>query len=276
MLHSKQIDQHFDADGHLRNLTMPAADADSFDLTAAVTAFANVAGRNGTEVPVQVATDIDTQGFVTYGIVQLSDTNDKPMADSSGNEIYGKLTELAGAYTLLFFSRVGTVETAFTMPRDTVFNAVIGYRFQLHRLPPSAMRSPLSVRVSQDPTSAGAVTRELLVIATVNTVPKLAATPRANTCVLHVNGQRLHVGLVPGLTIKDDQITWASKPVDHDPLLPYLAGAQVYQAGALYAAIADVAAGPFVPAEWAAATVENYVGYDLEPTDTCVAECTPG
>jgi hypothetical protein len=275
LLHSKQVDQHFDGDLYLSGLTMPAAAAATFDLSTAVTTAANVAGRNGAPVPVQVATDIDTSGFVLTGIVQVSDSNTKPMADSNGNEIYGRLTEAAGVYTLSFYSMVSGVETAYTMTENTAFNAVIGYRYDLHLMPPTATRSPLSVRIAQDPVGAGA-TREVVAVTAINTLANLAGTPNG-LLQLHVNGQVIDVGtstskIAPGVSFSGQAISWKSKPVDFNTATAYAIGDQCYEAGVLQTATVAVAAGSaFDPANWTAGGNEDYVGYDLETTDFVVA-----
>ena len=275
LLKGAQIDQHFDGDLYLSGLAMPATAAATFDITTAVTTAANTAGRNGTPVPVQVSTDIDTQGFVLTGIVQVSDSKTKPMADSNGNEIYGRLTQAAGVYTLSFYSMVSGVETAYTMAASATFNVILGYRYDFRYLPPTATRSPLSVRVAQDPVGAGA-TREVVSVTAVNTLANLAGTPNG-LLQLHVNGQVFDVGtptskVSRGVSFTGQTIKWNSKPVDFNTATAYAIGDQCYNAGVLQTATVAVAAGSaFVPANWTAGGTEDYVGFDLEVSDFVTA-----
>ncbi len=275
LIHGKQIDQHFDGDVFLPALTMPAAAATTFDATAALTTAVATMGRNSSAVTLQVATNVDTAGFVTSGIVQVSDANTKPIADSNNNEVYARLTFATGVYTLSFYSLVSGTETAYSMAANAVFNVVLGYRYPLHQLPPTSTRSPLSVRVSQDP-SGSVSKREIVNVTGVNTLANLANTPTANL-VLHVNGQVIDVGTAtakvsPGVSFTGQVITWKSKPVDFNTATAYAIGDQCYNAGVLQTATVAVAAGgAFVAGNWTAGGKEDYVGFDLEATDFVVA-----
>ena len=88
----------------------------SVDVTTWVTTALGTAGVNGGSVAVQVAANDTTPGIKTGDIVEIYDsaTWDK-INDWNGNEVYGRITESAGVYTLSFYSLVAGTETAYTI-----------------------------------------------------------------------------------------------------------------------------------------------------------------
>ena len=99
-------------------------------VTAAITAAASV-----DNVPVQVGSST-ALGFITTGAnnkaLVLNSTNKSAIEDGAGNEVYARLTEAAGVYTLSYYSLVAGIETAYSLPATTIdFYVNYSYSFIL-------------------------------------------------------------------------------------------------------------------------------------------------
>lgn len=161
--------------------------------TTAIGIALSTAGNGGVSVPVQTLGGINRIGVITSAPNNLAKVYEtvsrmKP-ADNAGNEVFGRLTESAGAYTLTYFSLVAGVETAYSMPSG-VIDIEFNYRFDFHRLPADAIVSLSSRNVAEDVDGAGSGTErgELLTVTALNTLSNLNFTP-LSTLRLIVNGQ---------------------------------------------------------------------------------------
>ena len=168
MVHLPQIFGFFDGSLSVAAFTSSAATSDI--VTAAITAVLTTAAKDGSSVPLQVASG-DAEGVVTSVIIEVYDatSKDKILADADGNEVYGKITEAAGVYTLSYYylSDLG-VETAYTMAGQAI-DFGIQYRFSMGDLP---YDFALSNSVSQDATGGGSsnILVETLAVTALNTV----------------------------------------------------------------------------------------------------------
>ena len=134
MIQTKQINAQFDGVFVVGAFASTAATSAIFT-TALTTAVAG-AGKGGIAVPLQVAT-ASTQGVVTNIVVEIFDatSKDKIIADYEGNEVYGKITEAAGVYTLNYhYLNNAGAEQNYTFAATNIDIAVL-YRYDLDTLP---------------------------------------------------------------------------------------------------------------------------------------------
>ena len=123
-IQSKQIDRLLSAFIGISSLAVTAGTSDV--VTGAITTAASTAADNGNAVPVQVATT-GAGGFVASGpfnrvIIQGADGGAIESPDDT--EVYGRLTESGGAYTLsYFYLATNGTETAYTMAAGNVFRS---------------------------------------------------------------------------------------------------------------------------------------------------------
>jgi hypothetical protein len=86
-------------------------------------------------------------------LIYDSTTNNK-LIDTNGNEVYGRITESGGVYTLSYFVEVAGVETAFTMTAGTI-DFLFPYRFTFTQFPSDAPIRVQSSFVGEDPVASG-------------------------------------------------------------------------------------------------------------------------
>jgi len=211
---SKQIDRFDDAFIAVTGLTVSSADSDI--VTADLTTAATTAARDNGTVPVQAATLV-AEGFVTSGewnkvVIQGADGGGMESAD--GTEVYGRLTEAGGVFTLSYFylDAAGT-ETPFTMAAQDV-SAYFPYRFKFANLPRSAL---LGLKFS-DVNSIGAsqMLAEVLITPTAtNTLPDLPVTP-TGIVTYAVNGQGIDELPGGGVSRVGNVLTWSAVNAGYD------------------------------------------------------------
>lgn len=87
------------------------------------------------------STDEDAEGIRLSEkvVIRRNGTEDTPIADADGDVVYGKIEKVDSTYVLKFYSLVDTVETAFTMPADTVIDFRFVLRTNLSVLPVDAI-----------------------------------------------------------------------------------------------------------------------------------------
>lgn len=159
-------------------------------VTSVITSALSTAGDGGVSVPLQVSAS-NSVGVLTSGSnrveIVLASTKER-LIDASGNEIYGRLTESGGIYTLSYYSLISGVETAYTMP-STSIDFYFNYCFDAYRLPADfAVRLNARI-VSDDPASrTGKQLTERLTVTALNTVSNLTKTPISGTLQLIVYG----------------------------------------------------------------------------------------
>lgn len=174
-----------------------SAAGSSSNVTAAITTVLSTAGRGGTSVPLQVANTIESVGVVTTASdnrVEIWRTSDGAKIASAGNEVYGRITEAGGVYTLSYFTSVGGTETAHTFASATGIDFYFSYRFDLARIPTNFATRLVARNVSQDPGGGGGSSAQWFLekrnVTALNTVDALTKTPTSATNVfLIVNGK---------------------------------------------------------------------------------------
>ncbi|MBW4666476.1 MAG: hypothetical protein KME60_03270 [Cyanomargarita calcarea GSE-NOS-MK-12-04C] len=189
LLKSSQIAALFDGFIRINNFN---ANANSSNITTAITTPLATAGRGGVSVPLQAATNT-TIGVVTTGttVALFLASSEKPALDNAGNKVYGRLTESSGVYTLNYFSNVAGVETAYTFASTTI-DFVIPYRFDFARLPSDfAIAFPINdINIAA---GGGVVARqfsEKLTVTATNTLSNLTFTPNFDYNIsVEINGK---------------------------------------------------------------------------------------
>lgn len=162
--------------------------------TPITTALSNV-GDGGVSVPLQVAT-AGTIGVITAAPAnraEIYNATSKDKISAGDEEVYGRITESGGVYTLSYFtlSNAG-IEAAYSFPSATPIDFEFSYRFDFARLPADAITSIQARNISNDPALGGAgqtVRRERLTVTGTNTIANLTQTPiDAASVSLIVNG----------------------------------------------------------------------------------------
>ena len=156
-------------------------------MTAALTAAAAIGGKSGDGVPVQISAGPERVGFVTTGnntsLLRNCLTGD-PLVDVSGNEVYGRLTEAAGVYTLEFYylDDAGTEVAATVDETDLCF--CVPYIYPFHEW------NPLKEAAFADDASGGGCTVcEQLTVTADNTLSTISGIPlTAGSVQVFVNG----------------------------------------------------------------------------------------
>ena len=170
-----------------------AALGTSNTVTSAITTALGTAGDGGVSVPLQISTS-NGLGVVTTGannrIEIYNATSKDKILSPNGEEVYGRLTESGGIYTLSYFTLPDTgVETAYSLP-STSIDFEFTYRFDFARLPTDAIVLTGVRNISNDPSgNAGKLFRERITVTGTNTLNNLTKTPTdSNLVVLIVNG----------------------------------------------------------------------------------------
>jgi hypothetical protein len=218
LIPSKQIDKLMSGTIQLTALATTAAT--SVVVTTPLTTAASNAGSDGaggtTSVPVQPSsgTGPGGMGFITTGALNRVEINDattkKKLVDASNNEVYGRLTQSAGVYTLSYFTLVAGTETAFTAAIGSI-DFTAPYRYTLTLLPADTGIGGIGgTPVNNDPTGTGSrIKIESLTPTGLNTFPALSQTPVAGGILkVHVNGVTVDSLSGSGLTYSGTAATW--------------------------------------------------------------------
>jgi hypothetical protein len=117
-------------------------------------------------------------------------SKDKILA-ANGEEVYGRLTEATGAYTLSYYTLDNTgAEAAYTFGAATNIDFEFIYRFDFARFPTDGVIGVSARNISNDPSgSGGSLYREQLTVTATNTLSNVTKTPiNANVFTLAING----------------------------------------------------------------------------------------
>jgi hypothetical protein len=195
-------------DGVVRVVNFAAVGLDDVVTTALTTALSTASSTGGV-MPLQVAS-ASVFGVVTTAAknkVAIFDTATKLPISSGGNEVFGRLTEAAGVYTVTYFTLVAGVETAYNMPATNI-DFEFFYRFDFERLPADFATGVSARVVSDDPTGGSIPVEELRTVTALNTLQALSFAPApANSLVLVVN----HLEYSPldgAFTVTGTAVTW--------------------------------------------------------------------
>ena len=172
------------------------------------------AAAGSDSVPVQVGS-ATTEGFITTGAnnkaLIFDSTTKEAIDDGSGNEIYGRLTEAAGVYTLTYFSIQSGTETSVDISKVTL-DLTINYNYSFKNLPNDVYVRIKATFVGEDPDKAAgrSIRNEKLTVTGTNTfaAPTLAYTPIANSVAIAVNGKVETEGASEAFTRSGKDLTW--------------------------------------------------------------------
>lgn len=192
-------------------------------VTTPITTVLSTAGDNGASavsVPLQVATT-STPGVVIAAsdniVLIAANATKRPVADVSNNEVYGRLTEAAGVYTLTYFSLINGTETAYSFGSATAIDFYFVYQFDLARMPRNSGISINARLIQQDPSGvggSGSVNKEeRLTVTALNTLSALTIAPTNGTSIrLFVNGkmESPRGGASASFSVSGTTITWSA------------------------------------------------------------------
>lgn len=200
------------------NYNYPAAA--SSDVTANITALLASAGDGGTALPVQVSTGITVPGVITTApnnVVQVRlNTTKQVITTPANNEVYGRMTEAAGTYTIALYSLIAGVETAYTPASPIALDYYFAYRFTSAQFPTDNNVSVPIIFLYNDPSaviSQQATKRENLTVTGTNVINPLTITPDFTANVfLTVNGQTFDTlgGAGASFTVAGTAIIWSA------------------------------------------------------------------
>lgn len=196
------------------------ANGTSDTVTTPITSALSTAGNGGVSVPLQVSSGVTVVGVVTASgknLAALYDATTKlKIKDGDDNEVYARLTESGGVYTITYYSLVAGTETSYSFASDTSIDFEFIYRFDFDRVPADFAVTTAQRNVSDDPATGGAATPQMIeVIActATNTLDDLTQTPTAGTSViLYVNGVAVDGfgGGSAAFSISGAAITWSA------------------------------------------------------------------
>jgi hypothetical protein len=183
---AKQIDRVLS--GAVRVGSFSAVGVDDVVSTTLGTVL-STAGKGGVSVPAQVSGDEDSVGIIVASPgnrVEIWESLSKnKILAANGEEVYGRLSETSGAYTLSYhtFSDAG-VEAAYSFASATNIDFEFAYRYDFHRLPSDAIIGAQARNIAQDPTGTGGKQAiERLTVTATNTLSNLTKTPISATGV---------------------------------------------------------------------------------------------
>lgn len=212
-----QLDLLLDARVGIINFAATAASSNV--ATTAITTALSTAGDGGVSVPLQVASATQV-GVITTGAdntaIIVNTITKAPIADGNNREVYGRITETGGVYTLSYFVLVNGTETAHTFGAAVNIDFYFAYRFDIARLPRNALIAIAARLIQQDPTAAGGGggstvrTPEVLNVTALNTISNLSNAPTAaGNVILYVNTKpEFAVGALPSFSVSGQAITW--------------------------------------------------------------------
>lgn len=213
LIQSKQIKKLMAGYVRVSAFSFPAAS--SGFITSALSTALSTAGFGGNSVPLANSTAENITGVITSGNnrVEIYKNSDKEKLDYLGQEVYGRVTQSLGAYTLSLYSIQAGVETAYTSAALSL-DFEVPYRFEFKDLPTDFAIAIKERNTNDDDNHgiAGRLYKELLVVSAPNIVSNLTFTPNFTYEVsLFVNGkEETNVGASPPFTTAGKVITWSA------------------------------------------------------------------
>lgn len=210
----KQIDWVMSAGVNVVGFTTTASASDN--VTAAITSALSGAGRGGASVPLTISGGEDSQGTIVagdYARIEIETTlnKDKIAGDSDDNEVYGRLSESTGTYTLSYhyLDDTGT-EQAYNFAAATDINFTFNYRFTAATIPADAIIGQQGTQISQDPGgNRTKLKKERLSVTALNTLSDLTSPIADSTQLkLIINGIIYHTGTGEPVTLTGQTPAW--------------------------------------------------------------------
>ena len=192
----------------------------STNVTTPITTALTTAS-DGAAVPLVVSANVTTPGVITTGAsarveIYGSTSKDKILA-TNGEEVYARLSEASGVYTLSYFTLPNSgTETPYTFPAAANIDFEFAYRFELYQLPADAIIGMSSRNISDDAGAAsGTLFGEPIAVTATNTLAALTKTPVSQSTVqLLVNSTQQEPGF--DFTISGKAITWVPASAKFD------------------------------------------------------------
>lgn len=178
------------------------------------------AAAGADSVPVQVGA-LKVEGFITTGannkVIVVDSAQENAIDDGLGNEVYARLTESVGVYTLSYFSIQTGVETAVTLA-STAINFYVNYNFLFKNLPNDILVRVKATMTGEDPSSQSgrSIRNEKLTVTGLNTLSNLAKTPIDNSLALYINGKTEQEGASEAFTRVAKVLTWDATDAQYD------------------------------------------------------------
>ena len=158
-----------------------SAGGTSDTINSALNSALSTASRSGGSVPLQVGSSAQ-EGIETAtgkNLTPLYDSQGHRLLDTTGTDVYGKVTFGGTNWTLSYFSAPGGTEAPISISAGTLLGFEFDYRFNLADLPRSAISATTDRRISPDPAQTGMrLAQEILAVTADNT---LAAASNAQT-----------------------------------------------------------------------------------------------
>lgn len=182
----------------LIGLTNVSANGGTTNITTALTTALSSAGNDQvsgatSSVPLQVAASGGV-GVITSSpgnrVKVLSNTTKNDVLGTGNQEVFARITESAGVYTLTYYTLQAGVETAHSFGSATAIDVLLPYRFSPATYPLDAMLLAPVRNVSDDATGGAAPVKRIenVTPTALNTLPNLNFTPIAGSVELTVNG----------------------------------------------------------------------------------------
>lgn len=189
---AKQISKVIAAPVRCNNFAALGADDTA---TTALTTALSTAGDLSASVPLQVSINTAGVGVIVTqpnNRVEIWDSTSKDkITNSAGDEVYGRISESAGVYTLFYHTLPNTgVEAAHSFPASRNIDFEFNYRFDFRRFPGDGIIGVSTRNVAQDAALwSGNLQIEQLTVTATNAIAALSRVPTAaETVVLHING----------------------------------------------------------------------------------------
>ncbi len=202
----KQIKHFENASFMINNVSVDGSGSDN------VTSDLSISDKFGNAYTVQKTnSDQSIEGFIVesgLNIVDIFDNSaDKRIVDDENREVYAKLTEASGVFTLTYYVNDEGTETAYSIPSGISINFIVKYNSDWSRTPKSAKQGFVSRIIANDPSQLGGryVSIDSQTISATNTVADLPDAPIAGTISFKINGVEANNGFsVSGKAITVD------------------------------------------------------------------------
>ncbi|BAS55344.1 putative for curly fiber subunit based on high copy number in virion [Leptolyngbya boryana NIES-2135] len=189
---AKHIDKIIAASIRLSGVS---AAGNSTVVTSQITTALSTAGDKGVSVPLQISSSGGLGVIVTPPSNRCeiyNATSKDKISSASGEEVYARLTQASGVYTLSFYTLENNgTETAYSFGSSTPIDIEFNYRFDFRRLPADAIIGIPTRNISEDPTTPTGQTlfREKLNVTGTNTIDPLSKTPVNATAIFLIVNQ---------------------------------------------------------------------------------------
>lgn len=209
----KQVNKYFS--GYIR-VSGTSVTGLSSNVTLGITSALLGAGHNSQNLTLAPSVTANTGGIVTnapYNRVEIFDSNSKEKIVSTGEEVYGRITEAIGVYTLSFYFKDNNgIETVHNFSIITPIDYEFLYRFQFGELPTEIFVGLTSRNVVTDAggSSNGTDYSEITTVTGIDTLASLNYSPTGpDDIILYVNSKpEFAIGATPSFSVVGTSVTW--------------------------------------------------------------------